>query len=175
MIIRPAVAGDVAGIHSLVTEYAGRGDLLPRTVESIADTLPDWLVAEQDGAVMACVALLPYSETLAEVRSLAVNSAVHGQGWGAAIVAAAIAEAQRRRIPMLFALTRAVPFFVRAGFAITDKVFFPEKVWRDCSICPVRECCDETAVVLHLNSVPHLYAEQAVPVGGGAGAGFGAV
>ena len=55
MIIRPAVASDVAGIHSLVTEYAGRGDLLPRTVKSIADTLPDWLVAEQEGAVMACV------------------------------------------------------------------------------------------------------------------------
>ena len=161
MIIRPAVAGDVAGIHSLVTEYAGRGDLLPRTAESIVETLPDWLVAEQDGLVMACVALLPYNASLAEVRSLAVNGAVHGQGWGAAIVAAAIAEAQRRGIPMLFALTRAVPFFVRAGFAITDKVFFPEKVWRDCNICPVREACDETAVVLHLDSVPHLYAEQA--------------
>ena len=171
MIIRPAVAGDVAGIHGLVTEYSGRGDLLPRTVESIVDTLPDWLVAEQEGQVMACVALLPYNESLAEVRSLAVNGAVHGQGWGAAIVAAAIAEAQRRRIPMLFALTRAVPFFVRAGFAITDKVFFPEKVWRDCSICPVRECCDETAVVLHLDSVPHLYAEQSATTGDSAGTG----
>ena len=174
MIIRPAVAADVAGIHGLVTEYSGRGDLLPRTLESISETLADWLVAEQAGVVMACVALLPYSENLAEVRSLAVNGAVHGQGWGAAIVAAAIAEAQRRGIPMLFALTRAVPFFVRAGFAITDKVFFPEKVWRDCNICPVRECCDETAVVLQLDSLPHLYADKLAGADG-AGASSSAV
>ncbi len=52
---------------------------------------------------------------------------------------------------MVFALTRAVPFFEKQGFIITDKDNFPEKVWRDCMICPVRHACDEVAVVKWIN------------------------
>jgi amino-acid N-acetyltransferase len=150
-IIRPATAGDVPGILALVNEYARRGELLPRTASSIRDTLPDWLVGiDEDERLVACVSLLFYTPTLAEVRSLAVDDACQGQGWGSAIMAALIVEARRRRVPTLFALTRAVSFFERAGFTVTGKEQFPEKVWRDCHICPIRHHCDETAVVLHL-------------------------
>ena len=67
------------------------------------------------------------------------------------IVAALIDLAGERGIPMVFALTRAVPFFEKQGFSVTTKNDFPEKVWRDCIVCPVRDACDEVAVVKSVN------------------------
>jgi N-acetylglutamate synthase-like GNAT family acetyltransferase len=50
----------------------------------------------------------------------------------------------------LFALTRAVSFFERLGFARCDRESFPEKIWRDCRLCRVRDRCDEQAVAIRL-------------------------
>jgi amino-acid N-acetyltransferase len=150
MKIRTAAPGDICSIMILVNDHARRGDLLPRSALSIRDTLPDWLVGELNGEIVACGSLRPYTPVLAEVRSLAVHDDVKGQGLGSALLQALIAEARRRYIPTLFALTRAVSFFKRAGFTITEKERFPEKVWRDCNICPIKHRCDETAVVLNL-------------------------
>ncbi len=152
MHIRPAAPADVPGILALVNEHVRQGDLLPRTAVSIRETLGDWLVGEdEDGDIVAVVSLLFYTDALAEVRSLAVADKVKGQGWGRTIIKALIAQANLRGVPTLFALTRAVGFFQRAGFAISSRERFPEKVWRDCHTCPLLDACDETAVVLHLN------------------------
>lgn len=149
-VIRFARPADVPGIIALVNDHARRGDLLPRTAKSIHETLENWLVGEENGRILACVSLLFYTPKLAEVRSLAVHDETKGQGWGAAIVQALVAEARQRHVPTLFALTRAVRFFEKQGFTITDKSHFPEKVWRDCVQCPIQHNCDETAVVLKL-------------------------
>lgn len=153
MHIRPAFQSDIPHILTLLNTHVRRGDVLPRTAKSIQETLPDWLVGiDADGELVACVSLLFYTEALAEVRSLAVADKVKGQGWGRTIVKTLITNAKRRGIPTLFALTRAVPFFLKLDFTITNKERFPQKVWRDCSICPLLENCDETAVVLNLNT-----------------------
>jgi argininosuccinate synthase len=153
MNIRPARLEDVSGILFLVNEHARRGDLLPRTAASIRDTLTDWLIGKDEtGEIVACVSLLVYSPVLAEVRSLAVADSVKGAGWGRTILKEILLEAQHRDIVTVFALTRAVKFFLNGGFHITTKDRFPEKVWGDCQMCPLRDHCDETAVVLHLRS-----------------------
>jgi len=152
MYIRSAVATDLPAIVRLVNDHARRGEVLPRSALSIRDTLNDWLVGEDEaGRIVACVSLLYYSSVLAEVRSLAVLDDVKGQGWGSALVKAIMAQARHRQVPKLFALTRAVPFFEKVGFSITTKERFPEKVWGDCYICPVKHRCDETAVVFQLS------------------------
>jgi argininosuccinate synthase len=151
MNIRPARPEDVPEILQLVNEHARRGDLLPRTAASIRETIGDWLIAkDMDGTIVACVSLFVYSPVLAEVRSLAVHDRAKGGGWGSTLVKELILEAQRRHIQTLFALTRAVRFFQRNGFQISNRERFPEKVWRDCSNCALINNCDETAVVLHL-------------------------
>ena len=151
MNIRNARLEDVPGILELVNTHVKRGDLLPRTADSIAATLDDWLIGkDEQGNIVACVSLLHYTPALAEVRSLAVADEVQGQGYGRTIVKALIAQARRRNVPTLFALTRAVPFFQKMGFHTTHKERFPEKVWRDCSMCPLLQHCDETAVVMQL-------------------------
>jgi amino-acid N-acetyltransferase len=79
-----------------------------------------------------------------------VHEDAQGEGWGRTIVKVLISQARLRRVPTLFALTRAVPFFQKLGFAVSAMERFPEKVFRDCLICPVRNHCDETAVVMRL-------------------------
>lgn len=148
--IRPAVAADVPGIAALVNDHARRGNVLPRAAAAIAATIEDWLVAEIDGEILGCVSLLPYTSGLVEVRSLVVSDRFQGLGIGRQLMKTTLAEAQRRGIPTLFALTRVVGFFLQFGFAISDRSLFPEKVWRDCQQCPFVHHCDETAVTLTL-------------------------
>lgn len=150
MVTRPATQADLPAIAALVDEHARRAEVLPRSAEEIRDSLADWIVAVENGELLACGSLLPYSPQLAEVRSLTVRDDAKGQGWGSAVVRTLIQQAQGRGIPTLFALTRAVPFFLKLGFSRSQREVFPEKIWRDCQLCPIRANCDESAVVLDL-------------------------
>ncbi len=150
MRIRPARPEDIPTLYALVSEYARRGWLLPRSAEEIAATLPDWMVAEVEGRIVGCGSLVWMSPTLVEIRSLAVEEAYQGNGVGGAIVQALVERARSAGAHTVFALTRAVPFFERIGFTVTERDRFPEKVWRDCIYCPLRERCDEVAVVLRM-------------------------
>ncbi|MCA9932775.1 MAG: GNAT family N-acetyltransferase [Ardenticatenaceae bacterium] len=153
MYIRQATEHDVRAILRLVNAHVRRGDLLPRTALSIRETLDDWLIAEApNGDLAACVSLLYYTPALAEVRSLAVADEVKGQGYGRTILKALVEKARLCNVPTLFALTRAVGFFEKAGFSVTNKARFPEKVYRDCQFCPIQHACDETAVILKLSN-----------------------
>ena len=149
-IIRSAIERDVQAIADVVAANARHGQLLPRSAENIRASLPTWLVAEVNGQVVGIGSLLDMSPTLVEVRSLAVLPAYRSYGIGGLLVRDLVAQARARGIPTVFALTRAVPFFERLGFVVTATERFPEKVWKDCVICPLRERCDEIAVVLEL-------------------------
>ena len=48
ILIRPAEKADVSLIVELVNRYAGQDIMLPRTEESVRNTLEDWLVAVDD-------------------------------------------------------------------------------------------------------------------------------
>ncbi|MGQ9550098.1 MAG: GNAT family N-acetyltransferase [Roseiflexus sp.] len=148
IIVRRAEEDDIAAIVAIVAEHARQGHLLPRSAENIRATLSSWLVAEVDGTVAGIGSLVQMSPTLVEVRSLAVLPQYRRLRVGQAIVRGLIDEARRRGFPKVFALTRVVPFFEKLGFRITSKDDFPEKVWRDCAICPLQHACDETAVVI---------------------------
>lgn len=150
LIVRPATAADIAAIVAVVAENARLGHLLPRSAENIRASLPTWRVVELDGAIVGIGSLLEMSPTLVEVRSLAVLPAYRSAGIGAALVRELTAEARRHGYKTAFALTRAVAFFERMGYHVTDRARFPEKVWKDCVICPLQHACDETAVAFEL-------------------------
>ena len=148
IVVRPAQDSDVAGMAELVAENVKAGHLLPRSADEIRASLDSWVVAIYRDEVIGIGSLLMMNPDLVEVRSLAVATAYRSYGIGALIVNELVAQARRRGIATIFALTRAVNFFLRLGFTITDKERFPEKVWRDCVKCPLVTCCDETAVVI---------------------------
>ncbi|MEM8863590.1 MAG: N-acetyltransferase [Chloroflexota bacterium] len=144
-IIKPAES-DIPHLTEMVNEFAKRGDFLPRSEDHIRATLRDWQVAREGEQIIAIGSLLLYGPKLAEIRSLAVTDAAQGTGIGRKLVESLLQEAKEREIPRVFALTRAVKFFERVGFEITEKENFPDKIWKDCSICPLINACDETAV-----------------------------
>jgi amino-acid N-acetyltransferase len=153
--VRPATENDIPGMIQIVNENVRLGHLLPRSPENIRASIDTWLVAEIDGQLVGIGSLLSMSPTLVEVRSLAVLPSYRRYGVGAAIVNGLVDQAKVRGIPTVFALTRAVPFFERLGFHITSRERFPEKVWKDCVVCPLRNACDETAVVMNLQAELH--------------------
>jgi len=150
--IRKATPADAPGIADLVNQGEREGQLLPRSIESIRASIDDWIIVLDGDRIVGVGSLLEMGNTLSEVRSLAVAPDYRKHGIGAQIVNALIDLARERKIPTVFALTRAVLFFEKLGFIITDKENFPEKVWRDCSICPVQFACDEVAMVRSVDS-----------------------
>ncbi len=160
MIIEFAISGDAEDIAELVNKGEREGQLLPRTLDSVRATIADWVVARENGRIIGCGSLVEMGPTLSEVRSLTVAAECRKRGTGAKIVHALIDLARARGIPTVFALTRSVPFFEKLGFLTTVKDNFPEKVWRDCVICPVRDACDEIAVVFSVRGESFVMVER---------------
>jgi len=137
----------------LVDYYYRRGDLLPRSLDEIYESIRNWIVAEENGQIMGCGSLVIMGSNLAEIRSLAIRPDQQGKGLGQQIVAQLIEEARELGITTLFALTRAVPFFEKMGFRVTDREQFPRKIWQDCVKCPVFTTCDEVTVAMEVPAV----------------------
>ncbi len=152
--LRAATLADAQAIADLVNLGEREGQLLPRTLESIRASIGDWLVAQAQDHIVGIGALVAMNPVLAEIRSLAVAPDYRTFGVGGKIVNALVDQAREQNIATVFALTRAVLFFEKQGFIITDKVNFPEKVWRDCNSCPVQFACDEVAMVKSVHRRP---------------------
>jgi len=139
---------DVKGIHGLITEYARKGDMLPRSLADIYENLRDYFVFEEnDGELVGSAAIHIMWEDLAEVRSLAVREGEMRRGIGTQLVESCISEAIVLGIGRVFALTYKPGFFERLGFHIVDKSELPQKIWTDCLKCSKFPDCDEVALV----------------------------
>ncbi len=149
-LIRPAAIGDVPCIHSLLEISARQGNLLPRTMNELYRHLRDFFVIEWQGQVVACAALEIFTEDLGEIRSLVVDDACKGRGYGRALVEHLIAEARAIGLKRLMALTYVPEFFHKLGFKTVPKDTLPEKVWSVCVKCYKYNRCDEIAVLKEL-------------------------
>ena len=151
MRARRARPEDASRIHGLITHYAARGLLLPRTKEEIRAHIGRFLVLaereRQTEKLLGCVALEPYGSDLAEIRSLAVDPEIRGRGLGTRLLRMALAAARRRKIARVFAVTHAPEFFNRQGFATSTRWALPEKLARDCCTCPKADHCQLVAVI----------------------------
>jgi N-acetylglutamate synthase-like GNAT family acetyltransferase len=147
MKARRANISEAPAIYALIAHFAGWGVLLPRTEEEIRRNIGHFLVQKVKGSVVSCVALECYGPDLAEIRSLAVAPEFHGRGMGARLLEFALAEARRREIARVFAVTHAPDFFLHRGFAPVARQSLTEKIARDCRACPKRRSCKLVAVV----------------------------
>ena len=148
--VRKARMGDVEAIHALITEFARRDSMLPRSRAELYDSLRDYQVAVVAGRVVGCGALVIAWENLGEIRSLAVAAECQRQGIGRRLIEACLAEARRLGINHVFALTNNPAFFKHFGFVPVAKETLPHKIWADCIKCPKFPDCDEEAVAIDL-------------------------
>lgn len=158
---RSAQPDDVPQILALVNRFAAQNIMLPRTEDSVRQTLPDWIVAEsveENGPrsagtnIVGCGALVPLTDKLAEVRSLAIHESQQGKGLGGELVLRLVANAKEQEYDQVCALTLRENFFLRLGFKMVDRWKISPKVWQACIYCPKFHRCDEVAVLMDLRS-----------------------
>ena len=153
VLLRPGCADDAHAIHALIVEHQAEGHLLPRDLAEVAAHAHRFVVAEQQGDVVACAELAPLSRTVAEVRSLVVCHAARGEGIGTQILDELIARAQAAGFEKLCAFAHAPAYFVRLGFSIVPHVWLAEKIVADCHRCPLFRRCAQYALVRPLHRV----------------------
>jgi amino-acid N-acetyltransferase len=107
----------VPAIKALVDIYAGSGrKLLAKELVALYEDVPDFRVAELDGAVVGCGALHVLWADLGEIRTLAVHPDHRNHRIGAALLDELIGTARDLGLTRLFALTFHTDFFARHGF-----------------------------------------------------------
>ncbi|GAB6859201.1 amino-acid N-acetyltransferase [Microbacterium xylanilyticum] len=126
-LVRPARAGDVQGIYTLLGPLVERRILLGKDIAVLYGAVQEFVVAEADGELIGCGALHVMWEDLGEVRTLLVKDEWKHHGVGRAIVDQLEAHAKILGLSRLFCLTFEVAFFERRGFApIGEQVVDPD-------------------------------------------------
>ena len=145
--IQPAQLADIPAILALFADEVKAGRMLPRDPEKMQAGIQDWRVTAEKEAIVGCVSLVFFNQTLCEIRSLAVDQDHRKNGLGKMLVEAALDLAKERGAAQVLTLTRAAGLFERCGFQIDDIHNFPRKVQIDCKNCPFIDCCDEVALL----------------------------
>ncbi|WP_432454766.1 MULTISPECIES: argininosuccinate lyase [unclassified Agarivorans] len=152
LYVRSARMTDLDTIEEMVNYWSQAGENLPRPRPELVQAIGDFTVSEQAGKVTGCASLYLYDTGLAEVRSLGVNPSAQRTGQGRAMVQHLMKKAKKMEIEKVFVLTRVPEFFMKLGFSPTSKSMLPEKVMKDCDICPRQHACDEVALEFILDN-----------------------
>lgn len=106
-------------IKALVDRYAGRV-LLAKDLITLYEYVQEFWVVERDGRVVGCGALHVLWRDLAEIRTVAVDPDLAGQGIGHVLVEALLRTAREVGVKRVFVLTFEHRFFGRHGFVEID-------------------------------------------------------
>ncbi|MGE5581082.1 MAG: N-acetyltransferase [Bacillota bacterium] len=147
---RKARMSDVGNLHTLINDFAEKGLMLPRSRNTLYETLREFTIIEDGPKLVGTGALHIIWEDLAEIRALAVRPEYQKQGFGRRLIADLINEALELDIHQVFALTYQVAFFKKNGFQEISKDEMPHKVWKECINCPKFPNCDEAAMIRYL-------------------------
>lgn len=118
------------------------------TVE-LEDWLEHFVVAERDGLLVGCGGLELYKEDSAGlVRSMAVESDLHGTGVGSEILEWVEAHARELGLQRLYLFTLdKAPFYERFGYELVGLDAFPPSAQRSWQYRVVRERGEEWGVI----------------------------
>ena len=147
--VEKAKIQDVPQIHRLINHFAGKDEMLPRSLSDIYENIRDYFVYRQGERVVACAALHIMWSDLAEIKSVAVAEECQKQGVGTMLIEACLKEVASLGIPTVFCLTYQPAFFEKFGLNQIDKMELPRKVWIECYRCPKFPDCGEVALIRH--------------------------
>jgi len=135
--------------------YAGRLDEARKESLKLMETDPSFarahyelgLVLEEAGTVIGCGALHLYGPHLAEIRSITVDRDFQKRGGGELLVQSLMSEARKHQVSCICLFTRSPQFFSKLGFDVALREDLPDKINKDCCVCPRYHACDEVAMV----------------------------
>ena len=96
--------------------------LLGKATVTLYEDVQEFFVAVRDGRVVGCGALHVLWADLAEVRTLAVDPSVRGQGVGHLLLERLLGQATALGCERVFCLTFETGFFARHGFVPVERV-----------------------------------------------------
>jgi len=149
--IRKARLSDIKYIYKLILHFSKRGDVVPRPLAELYESVREFFVCEEKDLIVGAGALHIIWEDLAEIRSLVVSEEYQGMGIGARLVEACLDEAKTLEIPKVFVLTTSPQFFAKLGFKEINKQDLPQKVWADCIRCSKFPECDEIPMLREID------------------------
>lgn len=147
-MIRIARMQDMRDIQKMLEASARKGELLPRSLGELYDSVRDFKVyTDKKGTLIGFCALHPTWEDLGEIRSLFIREAYRRQGIARELVFSCLEDARALGIQRVFTLTFNPAFFQKLGFTPIDKAALPHKIWVDCIHCVHFPDCKEKALI----------------------------
>jgi amino-acid N-acetyltransferase len=138
-------------VQQLINSAAGRGKVLERSLNYIYENIRDFRVYLEGEKIVGCCSLHVVGwQSLAEVKSLVVDSDFQKKTIGTQLVQDCIKEAKTLGVSKVFALTFAPIFFKKQGFELIDKNSLPHKIWTECLNCKYFPDCKEEAVIIKI-------------------------
>ena len=113
---RRAFWGDLDDIFWIIKPNIDSKDLLPKDITDLSENIRDFVVLEQEGAVIGCGGLHRHNSHLGEIHTIAVDGPFRGRGLGTLIVRTLLEQAKSERISDLYLFTRKPTFFETLGF-----------------------------------------------------------
>ncbi len=145
---RKATLLDIPAMLELVEPEVQTGVILKRDSDDTATNIRSYQLAFQEEKLVGFCALHIHTTTLAEVRSLVVDSAVRGEGVGSTLIKNALEEAKLLGLKEVLSLTYKQAFFERLDFKEIPKESLPEhKIWADCINCKHFPICNEVSLI----------------------------
>jgi len=115
--IREASITDVGGLLKLIQPLEEQGVLVRRSRELLEAEIDRFMVLEKDGAILACAAIYPCSQDMAELACVATHPDYHNQGLAASLLSAIEHKAKQMGHTELFVLTtQTAHWFMAQGF-----------------------------------------------------------
>lgn len=150
-MIRKARMSEVPVIHKTLEISARNGELLPRSLGELYDSIRDFQVCvDEQGQFLGCCALHPTWEDLGEIRSLVVSQKARGKGIGRSLVSRCLEDGRQLGLRRIFVLTFNVPFFEKLHFVPIPKAQLPHKIWAECIRCVHFPDCKEESLILEI-------------------------
>jgi amino-acid N-acetyltransferase len=150
-MIRKARMTEVPLIYKTLEISARNGELLPRSLGELYDSIRDFQVyIDEQGQLRGCCALHPTWEDLGEIRSLVVSEEARKKGIGRSLVNRCLEEGRELDLQRIFVLTFNSSFFQRLQFVPISKSLLPHKIWAECIRCIHFPDCKEEALMLEL-------------------------
>ncbi len=149
--IEKPTLNDVEQIKKIVDYFAKKQDILPRSIEDIAERIREFVVAKDKNRIVGTSSLRLYYPNLGEIRTITVYDEYQHKHIGKMLTDFDINEAKKLNVKRLFALTFRKIFFESMGFKFIDKKELPlKKIWEDCINCPFFPDCKEEAMIINL-------------------------
>lgn len=150
MAFRKPTVDDVPDITTLINTDS---TILPRSQHYVFENLRDFVVADENGAIVGCGSLHVLWDNIAEIRSVTCVEDKQNNGLFDQIIQLLLEDARKLGIRQVVVLTQRPESFIELGFTFSERTDVPQVVWKECINCVHFPDCLEKPVIYDLDNL----------------------